>query len=72
MDEWQKYVAMKPQLLALSRHNDTRSCASLMNGPMKEQFYRVTDKSTEMVDWNEKRGEATVGPPNRRMSRRVA
>ena len=57
MGEWQKYVAMEPQILALSHSNDIKGCAALINGPMRDQFFRATDKSAEMVAWNEKRGE---------------
>ena len=57
LNEWQKYVALKPQLLDLSQHNDIHACAALINGTMRDQFLRATDKSREMVAWNEKRGE---------------
>jgi methyl-accepting chemotaxis protein len=55
--EWQKYEAMKAPLLALSRNNDDKACAAMLNGPMKDQFYHVTDVVKTMMDWNQKHAE---------------
>ena len=54
---WQKYVAMKDALLVLSRKNDTKQCAALMNGPMKSQFFRMTNILDTMTVWNQKHGD---------------
>ena len=55
--EWQKYGDMKSALLVLSRKNEFKSCAAMLNGPMADQFSRVTDSTQKMVDWNKKRGD---------------
>ncbi len=55
--EWQKYVAMKSEFLAVSHSNDDKKCAALLNGPMKDQFSRVKDQLTVLMDWNKKHGE---------------
>ena len=56
--EWQKYVAMKDTLLPISRKNDTKQCAALMNGTMLMQFRRMADVLDTMTVWNQKYGEA--------------
>ena len=55
--EWRKYVAMTDALLIASRKHDTKQCAALMVGPMKQQFYRVTGALDTMVSWNKTHGE---------------
>ena len=55
--EWQKYVAMKDNFIALSRKNDNKQSAILLNGPMKDEFYQVIDKTKVMIDWNDKQGQ---------------
>ena len=53
--EWQKYTAMWAALKPLSRRNDTKVCADLMNGPMRDQFLRVQAATKFMIDGNSKR-----------------
>jgi methyl-accepting chemotaxis protein len=55
--EWQKYVAMKDALLVISRKNDDKQCAALLNGPMKDQFFRMTDILATMMAWNHQDAE---------------
>jgi CHASE3 domain sensor protein len=55
--EWQKYVAMKDALLVVSRKNDDNQCKALLNGPMKAQFFHVSDIMDTMTAWNQKNGE---------------
>ena len=55
--EWQKYVVMKDAFLVVSRKNDDKGCAVLLNGPMKDQFDRVTGLLDTMMAWNQKHGE---------------
>ncbi len=55
--QWQKYVAMQPALLVVSRKDDVKQCATLLNGPMKVQFHRTTDALDTMLAWNQKHGE---------------
>ncbi len=55
--EWQKYVAMKDAFLIVSRKNDDKQSATLLNGPMKDEFDQVRDKTTAMTAWNKSHGE---------------
>lgn len=56
--EWQAYAGTKDQLLTLSRTNNVRAGAALLNGPLSGQFAQVTDTLDEIVAWNEAHGEA--------------
>ena len=56
--EWQKYTAMKQAFFIASHKNDTKACAALLGGPMKDQFYRVMDVLNTMMLWNKAHGEA--------------
>ena len=60
-DEWQKNVALKGALLAASRRNDTKQAAALMNGPMRDEFFRMTDALDTMTAWNKTHGDEAAG-----------
>ena len=49
---------MKGPLLVLSRKNDTKQCAALLNGPMRDQFLHMTDTLDDLMSWNRKQGES--------------
>ncbi len=55
--EWQKYVAMQDALFVVSRKNDFKQCAALLNGPMRIEFNRMIDTLDIMVDWNHAHGQ---------------
>ena len=55
--DWQKNVAMKSALLVASRKGDIKGCAALLNRPMRDQFFRVTDETGAMLGWNQKHVE---------------
>lgn len=55
--DWEAHKKLVGQLLPLSRANDTRACAALLNGPFRDQFLKLTDKTADAVARNKDLGE---------------
>jgi methyl-accepting chemotaxis protein len=56
-NEWAQYLPAQDHLLALSRANNLAAAAALLDGPLRDAFYRVYDKTKTIVAWNKARGE---------------